>query len=95
MSCAKTAEPIDLRFGLWTRVGRRKYKFSRVCQVAPMCRHWRHVGAIWRIQLYHPSVAVMQPYVKLHWPFLLSPCVADVDIIFLPCGFYLYGRPMG
>jgi len=25
VSCAKTAEPIDLPFGLWTRVGRRKH----------------------------------------------------------------------
>jgi len=28
VSCAKTAEPIDLSFGLWTRVGPRKHKFS-------------------------------------------------------------------
>jgi len=25
VSCAETAEPIDLQFGLWTRVGRRKH----------------------------------------------------------------------
>ena len=29
VSCAKTAEPIDLPFGLWTQVGRRKHKFNR------------------------------------------------------------------
>jgi len=29
VSCAKTAEPIHLRFRLWTRVGRRMHKFSR------------------------------------------------------------------
>jgi len=27
-SCAEMAEPIDLLFGLWTWVGRRKLKFS-------------------------------------------------------------------
>ena len=30
-------EPIDLLFGLWTRVGRRKHKFNRIHQVAPVC----------------------------------------------------------
>jgi len=49
MSCAKTAEPVDLPFGLWTRVDQRKHKFSRIRQVAPMCPHGR----------------AMQPYVKL------------------------------
>jgi len=37
VSCAKTAEPIDLPFGLWTRVVRRKHKFNHIRQVAPMC----------------------------------------------------------
>jgi len=31
------AEPVDLPFGLWTRVGRRKEKFNRVRRGAPMC----------------------------------------------------------
>jgi len=43
VTCAKTAEPIDLPFELWTRVGRRKHKFDRIHQVAPMCPHmWAH-----------------------------------------------------
>jgi len=36
MSCAKMAEPIDLPFGLWTRVGRRKHKFNCIWQLG--CR---------------------------------------------------------
>ena len=28
VSCAQSAEPIDLPFGLWTRVGLRKHKFK-------------------------------------------------------------------
>jgi len=32
---------------LWTRVGRRKHRFNRIRQVAPMCphkkAHWRHL----------------------------------------------------
>ena len=39
VSPAKTAEPINLPFGLWTRMGRRKHKFNRIHQVAPMCPH--------------------------------------------------------
>jgi len=48
MSCARMVEPINLPFGLWTWVGRRKHKFNRIYQVAPMCphgkAHWRHLA---------------------------------------------------
>ena len=48
MSCAETAEPINLSFGLWIPVSRRKHKFNRICQVAPMCLHgrtrWHHMA---------------------------------------------------
>jgi len=36
---AKLAEPIEVPFELWTRVGPRKHKFNRIRQVAPMCTH--------------------------------------------------------
>jgi len=39
VSCAETAESIDLPFGLWTRVGQRKHKFNHIRQAAPMCPH--------------------------------------------------------
>jgi len=46
VSCAEIAEPIDLPFGLWTRVGWRKHKFNHICQ--SMCphawAHWRHLA---------------------------------------------------
>jgi len=35
------AEPIDLPFRLWTRVGRRKKNFNRIRQVASICPHGR------------------------------------------------------
>jgi len=55
VSCAKMAERIDLPFRLWTRIGRRKHKFNRIRQVAPMSpqahegahrerAHWHHVA---------------------------------------------------
>jgi len=45
---AVQAEPIDLPFGLWTWVGWRKHKFSRIRQVPTLClhgkAHWRHLA---------------------------------------------------
>jgi len=57
VSCAKTAEPIDLALALWHRVGRRKHKFNRIRQVASMCPQ----GATWRIRLKCASAAEMSP----------------------------------
>jgi len=65
VTCAKTAEPIDLPFGLWTRVGRRKHKFNRIRQVASMCPHGRtHFHQL--PNTIEPSVCGGDvPYVKL------------------------------
>ena len=55
------AEPINLPFGLWTRVCRRKHKFNHIRQVAPMCphgrAHWRHLANTTELvlPLAHPS----------------------------------------
>jgi len=35
--CAKTAEPIDMPFGTWTRVGPRKHALD-------VGTHWRHLA---------------------------------------------------
>jgi len=37
MSGANVAEPVELPFGLWTWVGRRRHKFNRIRQVVPVC----------------------------------------------------------
>jgi len=55
MSCAETAELIDLPFGLWTRVSRRKHEFSRIRQMAPMCTI-SIVFARWRQRIRRLSV---------------------------------------
>jgi len=61
VSCAKrAAEPIDLPFGLWTRVGRRIHKFNGIRQVAPVSLIEGHVDATWRIRLNHPFTVAMQ-----------------------------------
>jgi len=57
MNCAKTAEAINLPFGLWTQVGQRKHKFNHIRQLA----HWHNL----QIRLNHPSAAAIRPYVKL------------------------------
>jgi len=41
VSCAKTAELIDLPSGLWTLLGRKMHKFNRIRQAATMCPHGR------------------------------------------------------
>jgi len=42
------AKPMDLPFGLWIQVDRRKHKFSHIHQVVPLYPHvkarWRHLG---------------------------------------------------
>jgi len=67
VSCAKTAEPIDLPFELWTGVGRNKHKFNHIRQVAPMCPSI----LTWRIRLNRPSPSAMRPYVILFWPIVI------------------------
>jgi len=49
MSCAKTAEPIEMPFGMWTRVGPRN-QFGMWTRVGPRNHvldggaHWRHLA---------------------------------------------------
>ena len=92
MSCSETAQPIDLPFGLWTRVGRRKHKFSLIRQMAPMCphgrAHWRHLA-----NTVEPSVCggdVVLCQITLTTCFLFSvarvtSCVLPVECCWLDC----------
>jgi len=52
VSCTKIAEPIEIPFGSWTRVG------------FLVSIYGVHIGAIWRIRLNHQCAAAMRPYVK-------------------------------
>jgi len=84
--CAKTAEPIDLPFGLWTLVvlGRRKHKLNHIRQVAP-------IGITWGIQLNCPSVVAMRPYVKFE--ITLTTCCSYTpceDELFYCCFFSFF-----
>ena len=54
VSRAKTALPIKMSFGMWTRVGPRKMGV--------------HIDATWGIRLNRPCAAVMRPDVQLLWP---------------------------
>jgi len=54
MSCAKMAEPIEMPFGLWTRMGRKKHVLGAM-----------HTGATWQIPLNRPCEVTMQLVVKL------------------------------
>jgi len=57
VSFAKTAEPIEMAFGIWTRVSLGKHVLGGV-----------HTGATWRIPLNRPCATAMRPAVKLLWP---------------------------
>jgi len=66
VSCAKLAEPIDIPFGLWTRLGPRKHMLYGV-----------HIDAIWRIR--EPSIcggdaAFLSNYVDHLFSVLQSYC---------------------
>jgi len=73
------AELIDLPFGLWTRVSRRKHKFYRIRQVAPMCSygraHWRHLANTIEPSVCSGNVALRQITLTTCylWPLPLRP----------------------
>ena len=71
VSCAKTAEPIDLLLRLWTRWAEgstNSIVFARLHQCTII---GRHIAATWRIRLNRPCAAAMRPYVKLFWSLVL------------------------
>ena len=59
---AKTAEMIEMPFGMKTCVGPRKHVLSGV-----------HTGATWQIPSNRPCAAVVRPVVKLLWPLIIKP----------------------
>jgi len=62
----KKAEPINLPFRLWTRLGQRQHKFSCICHVAPMCQrgraHWHHVVNTIEPSICGGNVVICQTY---------------------------------
>ena len=64
VSCAKTAESIEMPFGMWIRAGP-----GNVLDGV-------QIGANWRIRLNRPYAATMRPYVKLLWPLFKKHTVA-------------------
>jgi len=75
VSCAKTAEPIDLPFGLWTRVGRKKHKFNRIFQVAPMA----NVHKFNRIRQVAPMCHHGRA-LRRHLANTIEPCISCGDV---------------
>jgi len=54
VSCAKTAEPIEMPFGLWTRMGPRKHALGGV-----------HTDTTWRMPLNRSCGAAVRLVVKI------------------------------
>jgi len=63
----KTAEPIDLPFGLWTRVDRKSTSSIIFARWSHCVHMGQHIGATWRIRLNRSCAAAMRSYVKLLW----------------------------
>ena len=64
MSCAKTAEPIKMRFGMWAGG-----------PIEPCIRwgaHWRHLA--------NTCEEAMWPYVKILSPLVVAACLAVVAV---------------
>jgi len=59
-SPAKTAEPIEMPFGMWTWVDGSKHVLDGV-----------HIGASWRIRLNRPCAAAIRPFVKIFWSLVI------------------------
>jgi len=72
VKCAKTAEPIDLPFGLWAVGSTNSIVFAEWRQCTLM---GGHIGATRRIRLNRPYAAAMRAYVKLFWP-LVRPIIS-------------------
>ena len=89
MSCAETAELIDLPFGLWTWVGRRKNKFNPISQRTPMCTI-SIVFAKWRqCTRRHSAMSAKQFAICIVKS--CRPKVAQVQY-YSPGGFNVHGR---
>jgi len=74
VSPAKTAEPIEMPFGLWAWMGPRNHLLHgspEVLRDVAMATIFRlsvygvHIGATWQIRLNRPCVVAMRPYFKL------------------------------
>jgi len=89
VSCAETAEPIDLPFGLWTQVGRRKHKFNHIRKVAPMDRHGRaHLAPPneydWTVRLQRRCVLMSN-----YFDYLLLLLLLLLSMLLLSCNYII------
>jgi len=69
----KTAEPIEMPFGISTRVDQMTHVLDGV-----------DIGATWQIRLNRPYAAVIRPYAKLLWPLVVVNCVRYMQYLCTP-----------
>ena len=62
----KTAEPIEMPFGMWTQMGPRKHVLDEV-----------HIGGTWRIRFNRPCAAAMRPFCRMTLSSWLRVSAAD------------------
>jgi len=76
VSCVKTTEPIEMPFGLWTRVGRRKH-------VLHVRAHWRRLANTTEPSVCGGDAALCQITLTTcyYWNFLLHLCLKRKSVV--------------
>ena len=95
------AEPIDLLFGSWPRVGWKKHKFNHIRQVVPMCPHEGTFAPAseydWPFHL-RRQYALCQITLTTCWATVCEPfaigmlsCMSVLSVCLVYCGHMLIG----
>jgi len=66
VNCAKTAEPVEMSYGMWTQVGRRKHVLGGAA-------HWRHLANTIEPSMFGGDAALCQ--IVLTTCFLVLACL--------------------
>jgi len=74
VSRAKTAEPIEVPFGMLTGVGPRNYVLDDSLDPHGNGQFWGKARPIVKYKDYRPCAAAMRPFVKLLRPLVGSSC---------------------
>ena len=76
--CAKTAEPIEMLFGLWTRMGPRKHVVGGML-----------TGATWRIPLNRPCTAAIRPFCQITFIIILYDIIIIIIVIIIMLLYFI------
>jgi len=78
VSCTKTAEPIEVPFGVWTRVGPRK-------RVLNGDAHWSHLANTIEASMYGGDAAFLSNYFDRLFLLMRMLCLQIMGVILACC----------